>query len=271
MTLSLREVALLHHGPVISLDIAAGQTVCVVGPAAAGKGKLLRAMSGQEQVDRGKISRPGKVALPSRCNVRLRPQDLSHKKGSNQAALATEVLSHLRLWDVRQSLISDLLETQIAACNLVEVLMGNGGLIVLDGQLDALDPWTRAGAMKLIRDRCAHGAICVVATNDLSLASQFDFLIVLKEHQSVFHGAVSELTNMRGQRTLTIESERNVGVRALVDPLLVGITRTETGYKLQPGPGQEHTARMLREGYGDVKYVVSDQKSLAEIILAMIA
>jgi ABC-type multidrug transport system ATPase subunit len=271
ISLSFRDLAMLHHGPVISLEIPKSHTLCVVGPATAGKSKLLRIVGGNEQPDRGTITRPHKVISPGQCNRRTRPQDLSHKKGTNQAALATEVLSQLGLWEVRQNLVSDLPESQVAACNLLEVFMAGAGLMVLDGHLDALDPWARRGALKLIREQTAHGTICVVSTNDLSLASNFDFLIVLKEHQPVFHGSVASLTSTRGQRSLTIESERNVGVRALVDPLLVGVTRTDSGYKLQPGPGQEHTAKMLREGYGDVKYVVSDQKSLAEIILTMVS
>lgn len=177
----------------------------------------------------------------------------------------------LRLWDVRQQTISELPLAQIAACDLVETFMGSGGLVVLDGHLDALDAWTRAGAVKLIRERCRHSSICVVATDQLDLASQFDYLVVLKDHQVVYSGSVSELLSNQGQRTLTVESDRNAGVRALVDPLLIGVTRTDSGYQLQPGPGQHHAAKLLRDGYGDIKFLVSDQKPISEIILGMIS
>jgi len=53
--------------------------------------------------------------------------------------------------------------------------------------------------------------------------------------------------------------------------MLVGVTRTDTGYRLEPGPGQDHAARLLREGYGDVKYLVADERPISEIILGMIS
>jgi ABC-type multidrug transport system ATPase subunit len=271
MSVVLSEVALLQYGPAISLDLEAGKTLCVVGPAASGKSRLLRMIAGREAPDRGSISRPESVAIPPPCNRKVRPQDLSHRKGSNQAVLATEVLSQLRLWDARQVVISDLPESQVAACDLVEPLMANVDLLVLDEHLDSLDPWTRLGALRLIRDRSRSGAVCVCATNYLELASQFDYLVVLKEHQPLFAGSVGSLVSSRGQRSVAIESERSVGVRALLDPLLVTVSRTDSGYKLEPGPGQEHTAKMLREGYGDVRYVVTDERPLSEIILAMIS
>lgn len=269
MALVLDGVALLNYGPTIALSLEAGQTLCVVGPASAGKSRLLRMIAGKEAPDRGTISAPP-ATIPEPCNRKARPQDLSHRKGTNQAVLATEVLSQLRLWDVRQHTIADLPESQIAACNLVDPLMANTDLLVLDGHLDNLDPWTRQGAMRLLRDRCRQGAICVCATNHLDLATQFDDLIVLKDHQPLYAGSIANLVSTRGQRTVIIESERSVGVRALLDPLLVTVSRTDTGYKMEPGAGQEHTAKMLREGYGDIKYVISDERSLPEIILSMV-
>ncbi|HWA83245.1 MAG TPA: ATP-binding cassette domain-containing protein [Fimbriimonadaceae bacterium] len=270
MALVLRDVALLHSGQTISLRVESGQTLCIVGPSGSGKTRLLRFFSGQEPPDRGEIQRPQQVAEPEPCNRKLRPQDLSHRRGENRAVLATEVLSQLGLWDVRQKPIGELSSGLVAACEVVEPLMSQAELLVFDESLDRLDPWARAGALRLIRDRCNDGAICIAATNLAHMASQFDHLIVLKDSQPAYSGSVSELASTRGQRSLTIESEYNTGVRALVQPLLVGVSRTDKGYKLQPGPGQELTAKLLREGYGDVKFAVADQKSIEEIVLDLL-
>ncbi|HVT12141.1 MAG TPA: ATP-binding cassette domain-containing protein [Fimbriimonadaceae bacterium] len=270
MALVLRDVALLHTGPAISLRVESGQTLCIVGPSGSGKTRLVRFLAGQETPDRGEIQRPQQVAMPEPCNRKLRPQDLSHRRGENRAVLATEVLSQLGLWDARQRPIGELPAGLVAACELVEPLMSQAELLIFDESLDRLDPWSRAGALRLIRDRCNDGAVCIVATNLADMASQFDYLIALKDSQPVYAGPVPELVATRGQRSLTIESEYNTGVRALVQPLLVGVSRTERGYHLQPGPGQEQTAKLLREGYGDVKFMVTDQKSVEEIVLELI-
>lgn len=271
MALVLRDIALLEHGATINGSVEAGQTVCVVGPAGAGKTRLLRVLGGQEPPDRGEISLPGVISIPEPCNRKMRPQDLSHKRGANQAAAATEVLSQLGLWDVRQRPISDLGPAHVAACDLLDTFISTPDLIILDGCLDTLDPWARTGVLRLIRSQGSRGAITVVATNHLELATNFDWLVVMREHQAIFVGMAADLIRSQGQRKLTIESERNQGVRALVDSLQVSVTRTDLGYRLEPGPGQESTARLLREGYGDVKYVVSDEKSLPEIILGLIS
>ena len=242
--------------------------LCVVGPAASGKSRLLRVIAGIEPPDRGEVTRLDRIAIPEPANRKVRPQDLSHRRGANQAQIATEVLSALGLWDVRQKPIAELSAPQLAACDLVETLIAPADLIVLDEHLDRLDPWVRAEALRLIRSRCAKGAVCVAATNQLELASQFDFLIVLKSSRFVYSGSIVDLVRSRGPRQVQIESEHNAGARALVDPLLVEVLKTDGGFRLTPGPGQEHTARMLREGYGDVKFVVSDEKSLPEIILS---
>ncbi len=270
MSLVFDQVGLVKDGPTLSMVLEPGQTLCVVGRASCGKSRLLRVASGAETATRGTVDRPSRLLVPEPCNRKLRPQDLSHTKGANRAQLATDVLSNLGLWDARQKLISELAPAQIAACDLVETFMGASGLIVLDENLDRLDPWIRAQAMQLVRDRCGHGSVAIVATNCLDLVSQFDFVVALKASRPAYAGSVSKLASERSQRSLTIESERTVGVRSLVDSLLVEVARTESGYKLTPGPGQEHAARLLRDGYGDVKFVVSDDRSLAEIILGLL-
>ncbi|MFI5385654.1 MAG: ATP-binding cassette domain-containing protein [Fimbriimonadales bacterium] len=270
MALSLRNLVLRRDQSPISLVVEPGQTLCVVGPAASGKSKLLRIIGGQEAAEVGEVVRPGKVSIPTACNRKLRPQNLSHKKGANRALLATEVLSQLGLWEVRQRPMAELAPAQVAACDLVETFMSGADLLLFDEHLDRLDPCVRVEAVRLIRSRGNRGAIAVVATNHLEMASQFDFLVVLKDGRPLYVGSISELMRTRAQRSLTVESERSRGARALVGPLLVAVTGTEGGYVFTPGPGQEHAAQLLRDGYGDVKFVVSDQRSLAEIILGMI-
>jgi len=271
MSLSLHDVSFAKSGATFSLSVEVGHSLCVVGLAASGRSQLLRMIAGIEPPARGSIERPKLVAIPEPCNRRLRPQDLSHKKGANKALLATEVLSHLGLWDVRQKVVSELAPPQVTACDLVEVFMSGAELIVLDGQLDLLDPWVRVEALRLLRERCARGAIGVVATNNLDMATQFDYLVVLKAGLPLYVGSVAELLRGRSQRSLVVESERSIGVRALVDPLLVDVAKTEGGYKLTPGPGQEHSARLLRDGYGDVRFIVSDEKSVTEVILGLVS
>ncbi len=269
--LRLENVALAEHGPTMSLHVQPGECLCVVGPASSGKSKLLKILSGQLPPDRGVVGGADLAPRPEKIERRTaKPQDVGRRRGDNLASAATLVLSSLNLWDVRQTPVAELSPCQAAACEMVEAFLSHAPLLVFDGQLDAVDAWTRRGALRLIHERLGAGASVVVATDHLELADQFDHVIVLKESRPQYSGSRDALLAQKGQRELLIESERTAGVRALVDPLLVTVARTDTGYKLTPGPGQEHTAKLLREGYGDVKFVVTDNRSLQDIILELL-
>lgn len=153
MALTLRELCLLQFGPTLTLELDPGRSLLVVGPAGAGKSRLLRIIAGRDEPDRGQISRPATIAYPKPVDKALRPQEIGRRRGDGLAAPATEVLSGLRLWEVRQTPASELPAAQIAACELIEPLLAGPELLVLDGHLDRLDPWTQVGALNLLTQR----------------------------------------------------------------------------------------------------------------------
>lgn len=274
MALTLREVCLLEFGPTLSIVLEPGRSLVVVGPAGAGKSRLLRVIAGREEPDRGQIGRPATIAFPKTVDRALRPQEIGRRRGDGLAAPATEVLSGLRLWEARQTPVSELPAAQAAACELIEPLLEGSELFVLDGLLDRLDPWTQVGALNLLTQRMSAEstprASVVVATNRLELAAWFDFVVVLDGHGLVVAGAVEDLAAEQGQRSLTVETTHHRGARALVGPLEIGVERVDGGYRFGPNPHQDLTAKLLRESYGDVRYLVTEPRSLPEILLDLI-
>jgi hypothetical protein len=60
-----------------------------------------------------------------------------------------------------------------------------------------------------------------------------------------------------------------VGVRALVAPFEVSVRDTDDGVVMQASEGQQLAAKLLLEGYGDVKLVVLRSPTLEEALLSL--
>ncbi|MEQ1934632.1 MAG: hypothetical protein ABL962_12280, partial [Fimbriimonadaceae bacterium] len=53
-----------------------------------------------------------------------------------------------------------------------------------------------------------------------------------------------------------VETQNQSGVRALIAPFEISISETENGVILKAAEGQQLAARLLSEGYGDIKMVI---------------
>ena len=62
-----------------------------------------------------------------------------------------DLLYTMRLGEVRTRPISELSPGQYAACELLGPLTSDASLLIIDGQLDMLDPWTLHSVLELMR------------------------------------------------------------------------------------------------------------------------
>jgi ABC-type multidrug transport system ATPase subunit len=201
----------------------------------------------------------------------MRVQNLARKGVgiANSAAKATDILVATRLWDVRHSAVADLTPSQTAACELIEPLASGADLIVIDGQLDRLDPWTLRVVLDYLGTLRGHGAAFVIATNRPDLIGAFDAVVVLKDLAVRFAGTVDDLVRSGPPHTLNVATENRPGVQALVAPFEVSVRETQDGVRLEAAEGQSLAARLLLEGYGDVKFVVIRPPTVEEALLSL--
>ncbi len=271
--LGLEHLAILPTGPTLMLTIAAGQSLAIVGPAGAGKSRLMRTIMGIERCAQGSVRTKGEVVFCGEegINRRSKPQTLARRSGfSGQAAKATEILMVTRLWDVRHEAVADLSPAQVAACELIEPLSSDADLILLDGQLDRLDPWALQSVLERMKQLQQKGAVFVVSTNRPELLNWFDAVVVLKEKQVRFAGTVTDLLRSGPPHTLQVATDNQPGVRSLVSPFEVSVQTTPDGLRLEAGEGQGLAARLLLEGYGDVKFVVLKPPTIEEALLSLL-
>jgi ABC-2 type transport system ATP-binding protein len=271
--LGLEHLGLVADGPTLTLSIGKGQAVSVAGPAAAGKTRLLGVLAGAERPAHGTVRRYGTVAGTADVPLsrRQRVQSLTKKGGAygGSASKAADLLVATQLHDARQSLVSDLTPGQVAACELIGPLSSGADLIFIDGQLDRLDPWALRSTLRYIDQLRAAGVAFVVTTSRPDLITAFDALIVLKSNHVRFAGTVDDLLRVGPPHALSVETENRPGVRALVSPFEVSVQDVPGGVRLEASEGQALAARLLLEGYGDVKFVVIRPPTVEDALLSL--
>lgn len=278
--IGLDHVGLLADGPTLSMGIGVGQKVAIMGPASSGKSRLLRVLAGQERPSQGSVALAGQVQWisPGSLSRRSKPNGIAVKEksvgpGSRRRSLsaATEALIATRLWEDRNRPISELGASQVAASELLPALLGDEPIVLLDGQLDVLDPWTLGSVREALERRLEAGACLVFSTQRPDLAEQCDVVLVLRGERVRFAGPVEELLRQGPPHVFTVTTENQSGVRALVDPFALRVDVTPAGLRIEAQEGQELAARLMLEGYGDVKTVVHRPPTLDEALRSLFA
>jgi ABC-type multidrug transport system ATPase subunit len=268
--LGLEHFAIRPDGPTLTLSIAAGQSLAIVGPAGAGKSRLIQTLAGRERPAQGSVELRGRTVVAGEASHsrRAKVQGLAREFGRTVQE-ATEALTATRLWDVRHLAVGELSPSQTAAAELLEALLSDAEIALIDGQLDFLDPWTLPGVLDLLRQQRLSGRTVIVGTNRADLVRELDAVIVLRESQVRFAGTIEDLLRSGPPHTLEVATDNQAGVRALVAPFRVSIKPMPDGVRLEAPEGQELAARLLLEGYGDVKYIVLRPPTIEEALRAV--
>jgi len=270
--LALEHLAIVPAGPTLSMSVGAGQSLAIVGPTSSGKTHFLQVLAGIERPAQGSVRIHGKLAVASADGVsrRTKVQALIPRTDvSPRGMRVADLLYKMRLGEARYKQIGDLSPGQFAAYELLGPLLTDANLILIDGQLDHLDPWALHDVMIILRGLQGDGVTIVAATNRPDLVSQFDAVIVLKDKQVRFAGSIEELKRLGPPHSIQVATEHHEGVRALVAPFQVQVTETADGIRYETPEGQQLAARMLLEGYGDVQFMISRPSTLEEALLSL--
>ena len=179
----------------LSLDIAAGAFVAVVGRSGCGKTTLLRLIAGLETLDGGAIEIAGKPVAGLRADVRLLFQEprllpwqrvianVGIARGPGWRALAQAALADVGLGDRANDWPSVLSGGQRQRVALARALVRHPKALLMDEPFGALDALTRAEMHKLlIRIRREYGFTALLITHDVREALTLaDRIVVLRE------------------------------------------------------------------------------------------
>ncbi|MBI5708359.1 MAG: ATP-binding cassette domain-containing protein [Armatimonadetes bacterium] len=266
--LHLDGLSLGDSGPGIGLRLDGRRTLSVFGPIGSGKSRLMKVLAGMERPARGNLEASGKVVLaaPNGLPRKATPQSLAQEGASRGSHHVAEALTSLGLWDVRQKQVSDLAAGRQQACLLLPVLARTADVMLIDGLLDLLDPWTFHDVLAVLQKRVAGGAILVVATQNPDWAEMTDHLLVLRSGAPAFVGSIEDLRRENAFEEIVVETTEFEGVRALCQPFEVHFEENGSELKIRTREGQALAASLLSEGYNDVRSVTIRQPSARQLL-----
>jgi putative ABC transport system ATP-binding protein len=214
--LQLRDVSRVHGDGAtavhalrgISLDVAPGEFVAVMGPSGSGKSTLLNIAGGLDSASAGLVSIEGIAlagmskaelatvrrrsvgyvfqelnlipALTAAENVAL-PRELDGVPGRKARAEAVAALGEVDLADVADRFPDELSGGQQQRVAIARALVGPRRLVLADEPTGALDSVTGDDIMALLRSRCDRGAAVVLVTHDARLAGTSDRVVFLRD------------------------------------------------------------------------------------------
>ncbi len=265
---SLQQFALVNTGPSLTLSVRPGQWVAVVGPGGSGKTQFLRILAGLDRVPIGRIERPtAHFARPGGVHRRSKVASLARLPGGVGAASAlSDLLASVRLWDQRAASVGDLSPTQMASAELLSAITAPEPLLCLDGQFDQLDPWALASTLSAFQRRRSTGQIIFFSTHRPELVKLCDAVVVLREREIRFAKSVEDLLRLGPPQEIRVETNQQASVRAICEPFDVSMSVEEDSVVLKAREGQELAARLLLEGYGNVRTVIKRAPSIEEAL-----
>jgi polar amino acid transport system ATP-binding protein len=204
----------------VSLSVAKGETICIIGPSGSGKSTLLRCINALVPVTRGSIKVDGievndpaldKLALrkkvgmvfqqynlfPHRTalqNVMMAPVHVLKQERGEVEARARRLLEKVRLRDKADAYPGELSGGQQQRVAIARSLAMNPLVMLFDEVTAALDPETKKEVLVTIRELAAEGMTCILVTHEMGFAREVaDHVYFTDAGVIVEHGPPAEL------------------------------------------------------------------------------
>ena len=200
--ISLRDVhKSFGHVPVIngmSLDVARGQTICVIGPSGSGKSTLIRCINALVPVNSGSITVDGievndpkldKLALRRKVgivfqqyhlfphktalqNIMMAPVTVLKQDKAEVEARAHALMKKVRLSGKEASYPGELSGGQQQRVAIAGALAMRPEVMLFDEVTAALDPETKKEVLFTIQELAKDGMTCIVVTHEMGFARE---------------------------------------------------------------------------------------------------
>ncbi len=197
----------IHALDDVSIDIAAGEVVCIIGPSGSGKSTLLRSLNllelptaGRVFVDDIDITDPGidinkhrqKMGMvfqhfnlfPNMTvlgNMTIAPEKVKKLPHDAAVKMADNLLSRVNLSDRQDSYPDQLSGGQKQRIAIVRALMMEPEIMLFDEPTSALDPEMVGEVLDVMKDLAKEGMTMVVVTHEMGFAREVAERIVFMD------------------------------------------------------------------------------------------
>src|SRR6188508_2188604 len=185
----------------LSAEVAAGETIAVVGPSGGGKSTLLRCLNYLESFDAGEVDiagfnlRPNMGAahrttlralratvgmvfqqfnlfphLTALANIALAPEVVRHVPRAEAESASRALLERVGLADRAASYPHQLSGGQQQRVAIARALAQKPKVMLFDEPTSALDPEMRDDVMEVVRDLAQNGMTMLVVTHEMQFA-----------------------------------------------------------------------------------------------------
>ncbi|MCI9558022.1 amino acid ABC transporter ATP-binding protein [Candidatus Ventrimonas sp. KK005] len=214
----------------ISLDVAEGEVVCLIGPSGSGKSTFLRCLNRLETITAGEVVVDGHPISDSNVNINkvrenigmvfqhfnlfphltvqdnitLAPVELKKMDKENAAKKAIELLERVGLADKAKTYPGQLSGGQKQRVAIARALAMNPDIMLFDEPTSALDPEMVGEVLEVMKQLAADGMTMVVVTHEMGFAREVaDRVIFMDEGLIVEEGTPEEIFgNPKEERTI---------------------------------------------------------------------
>lgn len=194
----------------VSLDVAPGERVALLGHNGAGKSTMMKIVLGLIPHDSGTVSVLG--ACPgsgvARAGVAYLPENAAFHPAltgleqiryylrlrGQPARMATDLLARVGLADAAKRRIGTYSKGMRQRIGLAQALIGKPRLLVLDEPTSGLDPVSRRDFYALLDELAAEGASVLLSSHALTeVEARTDRLVILSQGRVVTQGSLADL------------------------------------------------------------------------------
>jgi len=191
----------------VSLQVNAGEVVCLIGPSGSGKSTLLRCTNALETIDSGEVRFEGKPLPKSDAEIRKIRQRMGmlfqsfelfpHKTALENVAIglitvrkmptaeaearARALLAKVGLADKTANYPANLSGGQQQRVAIARALAMEPHVMLFDEPTSALDPETVGEVLNVMRDLAREGMTMIVVTHEMSFARRVANWVVVFE------------------------------------------------------------------------------------------